>query len=49
VRRSFSKFPLDLKDGYLKIDKILLRNTIPVPLDQVGEIELEMEGFGETS
>jgi hypothetical protein len=46
VEGKFSELPHDLHDGYLKLDDTLLENTIPIPLDFGGKVELRIEGWG---
>jgi len=47
VKRSFSKFPADLLDGYIKIGESLLQNEIPIPLSHNGIVELRLESWND--
>ncbi len=47
IEGKFSALPHDLNDGSLKLGNTLLENTIPIPLDFNGEVELRIEGGGE--
>ncbi len=47
VERSFSKFPADLLDGYIKIGESLLKNEIPIPLNHNGIVELRFETWND--
>jgi hypothetical protein len=47
VKRSFSKFPADLLDGYIKISDSLLENVIPIPLNHNGIVELRLETWND--
>ncbi|SRR6266403_790090 len=44
---SFSELPRDLQGGYIKLDTAFLDNTVPIPLDHRGTVELRLEGRGE--
>jgi hypothetical protein len=44
---SFSELPRDLNDGYVSMDGTISDNTIPIPLDYKGKVELQLEGMGE--
>lgn len=47
VEGKFSELPIDLHDGYIKLEGSLSENVIPIPLDFNGEVELRIEGWGE--
>jgi hypothetical protein len=47
VTRSFSKFPADLSDGYIKLGDAVLRNEIPIPLSQKGNVELRLDSVND--
>jgi hypothetical protein len=47
VKRSFSKFPADLLNGYIKISESLLKNAIPIPLNHNGIVELRLETWND--
>jgi hypothetical protein len=47
VERSFSKFPADLLDGYIRIGESLLKNEIPIPLNYKGIVELRLETWND--
>jgi hypothetical protein len=47
VKRSFSKFPADLLDGYLMLGESVLKNEIPVPLSHIGTVELRLESWND--
>jgi hypothetical protein len=47
VKKSFSKFPAELLGGYLRIGESLLKNEIPIPLNQIGVIELRLETWND--
>ena len=40
VKRSFSKFPADLLDGYIMLGDTVLDNQIPIPQSHKGNVEL---------
>lgn len=49
VVRSFSKFPAELLDGFLKLGDAILQNEIPIPLRYQGTVEFRLESSnGET-
>lgn len=49
VVRSFSTFPVELLDGLLKLDEVILQNEIPIPLRHEGTVEFRLESSsGET-
>jgi hypothetical protein len=47
VKRSFSKLPAGLLDGYIKLGDVVLSNLIPVPLNHIGVIELRLESWSD--
>ena len=47
VKRSFSKFPADLLDGYIKLGESVSKNEIPVPLSHIGTVELRLESWND--
>jgi hypothetical protein len=47
VKRSFSKFPAELLDGYIRIGESVLKNEIPIPLNHVGIVELRLETWND--
>jgi len=47
IGSSFTEWPRDLSDGYLKLDGQVSDNMIPIPLDHEGHIELRLEGWNE--
>ena len=48
VAGSFSELPVDMWNGYIKLDGAVFDNTIPIPLDHQGAVELHFEGRGGT-
>src|ERR1700690_810720 len=47
IGSSFTEWPRDLQDGYLKLNGEVSDNMIPIPLDHEGHIELRLEGWNE--
>ena len=47
IGSSFTEWPRDLSDGYLKVDGEVFDNSIQIPLDQGGNVELRLEGWNE--
>lgn len=47
VKRSFSKFPADLLDGYIMLGGSVLKNEIPVPLSHIGTVEPRLESWND--
>jgi len=46
IGSSFTEWPRDLSDGYLKVDANVM-DLIPIPLDQGGKVELRLESWNE--
>jgi hypothetical protein len=44
---SFSDWPRDLLDGYIRLSGSVLDNEIPIPLSHRGEVELRLGSRGE--
>jgi hypothetical protein len=47
VRRSFSKFPAELLDGYISLGGAVLSNKIPIPLRHKGIVEIRLESWND--
>ncbi|HWX39095.1 MAG TPA: hypothetical protein VNY09_07620 [Candidatus Sulfotelmatobacter sp.] len=47
VKRSFSKFPADLLDGYIMLGESVLKNEIPIALSHKGIVELRLESWND--
>ena len=47
VKRSFSKFPADLLDGYITLGESVLNNEIPIPLSHKGIVELRLKSWND--
>lgn len=47
VDGSFSGYPRYLGGGCLRVGSVVSDNTIPIPLDRAGGVELRLEGWGE--
>ena len=46
-KRSFSKVPADLLDGYIMLGAAILNNEIPIPLNHKGIVELRLESWND--
>jgi hypothetical protein len=47
VKRSFSKVPADLLDGYIKLGDVVIRNVVAVPLHYQGIVEIRLESWND--
>jgi hypothetical protein len=47
IKGSFSKFPVELLDGYIILGESVLENEIPIPLSHEGFVELRLESWND--